>query len=87
MDKILKLKIKKEIGNQKELTVIRLKGLLVSRGYTEIIHFIEEDDVFYINSFTIASVTNELVLNFILDFIAKENLSDIILLHSNKIAK
>lgn len=80
MDKVVKLRIKKEIDNRKELNVIKLKGQLISKGYTEIIHFIQEDDQFYINSFTIAPGTKDVVQKFILDFITKENLSDIILL-------
>ncbi|MFH6995515.1 hypothetical protein [Flavobacterium sp. FlaQc-48] len=87
MDKVVKLKIKKEIGNQKELSVIKLKGQLISKGYTEIIHFVEEDEQFYINAFTLASATRDVVHNFILDFITQENLDDTIVLYSNKMTK
>ncbi len=43
MDKTIKLWVKKEIDNSSELKVLKLKGTLISKGYTEIIHIANEN--------------------------------------------
>jgi hypothetical protein len=34
MDKTIKLRVKKELDNKSELKVLKLKGNLISKGYT-----------------------------------------------------
>nr|WP_294922434.1 hypothetical protein [uncultured Flavobacterium sp.] len=78
MDKAIKLKVRKELNGQQQLNIIRLKGSLISKGYTEIIHILDQDDEFHINSFeTSLESTNE-VQEYITAFINKENLTDTI---------
>jgi hypothetical protein len=52
MDKTIKLRVKKEIDNNGELKVLKLKGTLISKGFTEIIHIADENEDFYLNSFS-----------------------------------
>ncbi|WP_031453324.1 hypothetical protein [Flavobacterium chungangense] len=81
MDKSIKLKVRKELNGQQQLNIIRLKGSLISKGYTEIIHILDQDDEFHINSFeTPLESTNE-VQEYITAFINKENLNDTITLY------
>ncbi len=81
MDKAIKLKVRKELNGQQQLNIIRLKGSLISKGYTEIIHILDQDDEFHINSFeTSLESTNE-VQEYITAFINKENLTDTITLY------
>lgn len=78
MDKAIKLKVKKGLDSDQELKIIKLKGTLISKGYTEIIHIADENDNFYINSFSISIEIKNEAQDFILDFITKENLGDTI---------
>jgi len=46
MDKIIKLRVKKEIDRANELKVLKLKGTLITKGFTEIIHIEDENEDF-----------------------------------------
>ena len=52
MNKIIKLRVKKEVDRANELKVLKLKGTLISKGFTEIIHIEDENDDFYLNTFS-----------------------------------
>jgi hypothetical protein len=84
MDKTIKLRVKKEIGNSNELKVMKLKGALITRGYTEIIHIADENDDFYLNSFSSSSAHKKEAEDFILDYISNNNLTHTITLVSTK---
>ncbi|WP_163410280.1 hypothetical protein [Flavobacterium ajazii] len=76
MEKAIKLQIRKELNGQQQLNVIKLKGSLISNGYTEIIHINDYDDEFHMNSFE-TSVENRVeVQNFINTFISNAQLMD-----------
>ena len=77
MERAIKLQVRKELDGKQQVNVIKLKGSLITKGYTEIIHISDKDDEFYINSFATTTASNE-VKEFILDFINKENLSNTI---------
>ena len=51
MAKTIRLKIKKELTQEQEKQVIRLKGALIAKGFTDIIHISDESEQHYINSF------------------------------------
>ena len=78
MEKAIKLKIRKELSGQQQLNIIKLKGSLISKGYTEIIHILDQDDEFHINSFEIPIENTAEVQKFITACINKENLGDTI---------
>lgn len=78
MEKAIKLKVRKDLDSQQQLNIIRLKGSLISKGYTEIIHILDQDDEFHINSFETPDETKSEVQEFIKAFITKENLTDTI---------
>ncbi|MFH6965072.1 hypothetical protein ACHRVK_20810 [Flavobacterium plurextorum] len=78
MEKAIKLKVRKELNSQQQLNIIKLKGSLITKGYTEIIHILDQDDEFHINSFETPVETNMEVQEFINAFIIKENLADTI---------
>jgi hypothetical protein len=81
MDKAIKLKVRKELNGQQQLNIIRLKGSLISKGYTEIIHILDQDDEYHINSFETPSENTNEVQEYITAFISKENLTDTITLY------
>ncbi|MCD0470357.1 hypothetical protein [Flavobacterium sp. JAS] len=78
MEKAIKLKVRKELDGQQQFNIIKLKGSLISNGYTEIIHILDQDDEFHINSFATPAETSNEVQEYITAFINKENLNDMI---------
>lgn len=78
MEKAIKLKVRKELNSQQQLNIIKLKGSLITKGYTEIIHILDQDDEFHINSFETSVETKTEVQEFINAFIIRENLADTI---------
>ncbi|PWB20595.1 hypothetical protein, partial [Flavobacterium sp. HTF] len=75
-ERAIKLKVRKELDGRQQFNIIKLKGSLISKGYTEIIHILDQDDEYHINSFeTSVESTNE-VKDFIRAFITSENLTD-----------
>lgn len=84
MDKTIKLRVRKEIGNGDELKVLKLKGALIAKKYTEIIHIADENEDFYLNSFSTSPENKKEAEHFVLDYIANNNLKDTITLESTK---
>lgn len=78
MDKTIKLRVKKEIDSKSELKVLKLKGTLISKGYTEIIHIADENTEYYLNSFSTSPENKKEVEYFVLDYITNHNLDEII---------
>ena len=84
MDKTIKLRVKKEIGKDDELKVLKLKGALITKKYTEIIHIADENEDFYLNSFSTSSENEKEAEHFVLDYISDNNLKDTITLVSTQ---
>ena len=84
MDKTIKLRVRKEIGNRNELKVLKLKGALITKGYTEIIYIADENEDFYLNLFSTSPENKKEVEHFVLDYISNNNLKDTIALVSAK---
>lgn len=82
MEKAIRLRVRKDLDGKQQLNIIKLKGSLISKGYTEIIHILDQDDDFHINSFETSSENGKEVQDFITAFLAKENLNDAVTLFS-----
>ncbi|WP_281233763.1 hypothetical protein [Flavobacterium gelatinilyticum] len=76
MEKMIQLKVRKDLDARQQLTFIKLKGSLISKGYTEIIHILDQDEEFHINTFRTATVRRTEVEGYISAFLARENLSE-----------
>lgn len=76
MEKAIQLKVKKDLDPREQLNIIKLKGSLISRGYTEIIHISDQDDEFHINTFETSGERLNEVQQFIAAFIKEEDLSE-----------
>ncbi|MBP1223076.1 hypothetical protein [Flavobacterium sp. 1355] len=76
MEKGMKLKVRKQLDGRQQSNIIKLKGSLISKGYTQIIHILDQDEEFHINSFDIESAAAGEVQEFIAAFIAREQLED-----------
>ncbi|OIV40586.1 hypothetical protein [Flavobacterium johnsoniae] len=82
MEKGIRLKVRKELDGRQQSNIIKLKGSLISKGYTEIIHILDQDEEYHINTFDIESGTGIEVREFITAFIAREQLEDSISIFS-----
>lgn len=80
MDKTIKLRVKREIDSHKEIKILKLKGKLITHGFTEIIHIADENEDFYLNSFSISPNDKKKAVDFVLDYILSHKLSDTITL-------
>lgn len=80
MEKTIQLKVRKDLDPHLQHTVIKLKGNLISRGYTQIIHILDQDDQFHINTFETPSEYQEEAQGYIAAFIREQNLADTIYL-------
>ncbi|MDW8850686.1 hypothetical protein SD960_11320 [Flavobacterium sp. MMLR14_040] len=76
MEKGMRLKVRKELDGRQQSNIIKLKGNLISKGYTEIIHISDLDDEFHISSFDVEPGKYKEVKEFITSFIVKENLGE-----------
>ena len=78
MKKAIQLQVRKDLDARQQLTIIKLKGSLISKGYTEIIHILDQDDEFHINTFETDLDKRNEVQQYIATFIDQENLLDTI---------
>jgi len=76
MNKTIKLRVKKEIERESELKVLKLKGTLITNGYTEIIHIEDQNEDFYVNTFSTSTELKKEAENYILDYISSNNVND-----------
>lgn len=76
MEQTIRLKVKKELSREEDKQVIRLKGLLIAKGFTDIIHISDDGEEHYINSFMAASRRE--VLDFITLFLSEAELEDVL---------
>lgn len=80
MNITIKLRVKKEIDRDSELKVLKLKGTLITKGFTEIIHIQDENEDFYLNTFSTYRVLEKEAENYIVDYISANNLTNIVTL-------
>lgn len=78
MEKAIQLKVRKDLDPRQQLNVIKLKGSLISRGYTQIIHILDQDDEFHINIFETSPAHRNEVQQYIAAFIGEQDLSETI---------
>ncbi|AWK05755.1 hypothetical protein HYN56_16530 [Flavobacterium crocinum] len=76
MDRAIQLQIRKELDGRQQQNIIKLKGSLISRGYTDIIHILDKDEEFHINFFETSADKRGEVQEYINAFLNKENLLD-----------
>lgn len=74
MAKVIQLRVRKDLDAQLQHTILKLKGSLISKGYTEIIHILDQDQDFHINTFETQVEKRSEVRQYIASFIEQENL-------------
>lgn len=76
MEKAIQLKVRKDLDARQQHTILKLKGSLISKGYTEIIHILDKDEQYHINYFETEADRGSEVRDYIRSFISDENLID-----------
>ncbi|RXM41813.1 hypothetical protein [Flavobacterium sp. YO64] len=74
MEKAIQLQVRKDLDAREQHTVLKLKGSLISKGYTEIIHILDQDENYHINTFETDIEKRNEVQQYIAVFINQENL-------------
>lgn len=80
MNTMIKLRVKKENERGTEAKILKLKGSLITRGYTEIIHIADENDDFYLNTFATSKDQKKEVAEYLLEYISLHELHNTITL-------
>lgn len=75
METTIRIRIKKELSSQQEKYILQLKGAIIARKYTEIIHIGDEDETSYINYFKSPITSKEEAVLFINTYIQENNIS------------
>ena len=83
MDRTIRIRINKEISGVQEKNILHLKGQLISKGYTDIIHIHDHDEEFYVNSFIVSAAKSEEAIEMIELYRDTKNLSQILILLAN----
>jgi repressor of nif and glnA expression len=78
MNTSIRLRIKIDVSSKQNLQILKLKGILISRNYTEVIHIADDSEEYTINSFRILPEAKSEIINFISDYINEEELQGII---------
>ncbi|MET3029408.1 hypothetical protein [Flavobacterium sp. UW10123] len=79
MNKVIRLRVKREIDSLREQKIIKLKGSLIAKGYTDIIHIADENENFYLNTFSTSSKDEKQAEDFVQDYILSNGLTDAIM--------
>jgi hypothetical protein len=53
MESTIRLRIKKELSSTQQKSILKLKGAIISQGFTDIIHIRDEGEEFHINYFSV----------------------------------
>lgn len=84
MNTTIRLRIRKELDPATKKIIIRLKGSLIARNFTDIIYFDDDDEQeYYIHHFTVETARKKEAADYIAGCIQEGNLSDIVLLVEN----
>lgn len=79
MHTTIRFKIRKEVDALTARKILKLKGGLVASSYTDIIHFDDEEEEFYIHYFQVPDVKRSEAESFIKEFTEANSIRDIII--------
>ena len=76
METIIRLKINKELDPITDKKILKLKGNLITLGFTDIIHINDEGLEHHINFFTIDTQKSNMVKDYLMTYIEEAFLSE-----------
>jgi hypothetical protein len=77
MTTTIRLRIPKDIDAATERKIRKLKGSLIAQSFTDIIHFDDDGEDYYIHYFITPSVKKDDAITFISSFLSEEALTEI----------
>lgn len=80
MNTTVRLKIKKEVDTPTARKILKLKGGLIANSFTDIIHFDDDGDEFYIHYFAVHALKKTETINYTGLFIAEHDLSETVII-------
>jgi hypothetical protein len=78
MNTTIRLRIRKELDHATEKKIIRLKGGLIARNFTDIIYFDDDQDDFYMHYFTVETSRKREVSEYITACITNDALFSVV---------
>lgn len=78
MTTTIRLRIKKEMDATTEKKVLKLKGNLIAQSFTDIIHYDDDGEDYYINYFTVAASRKDEAMAYLGQNIKGTDLEEII---------
>lgn len=78
MNSTIRFKITKDVDIPAGRKIIKFKGSLIAQSFTDIIHFDDNDDEYYLHYFQTSNRME--ALNFIKMFLEENNMADLIVL-------
>ncbi len=77
MTTTIRLRIPKDIDPATERKIRKLTGSLIAQSFTDIIHFDDDGEDFYIHHFITPSIKKDDAITFISSFLSEEALTDV----------
>jgi len=74
----IRLKIQKDITPDREKKILKLKGSLITNGFTDIVYITDEGLDYHINHFTVTAETKGEALEFIKSYVSNHGLTDLV---------
>jgi len=80
MDTVIRFKVKKDLDNRKHQSLLRLKGSIIAKGFTDIIHISDEGEEYHVNSFSVLQDQKAAILEYITLYVKENSLDSTIVL-------
>lgn len=75
MTTIIRFRVKKDIDAITARKILKLKGSIIAQSFTDVIHFDDDGEEFYIHYFSISSEKKQDVISYTSSFITDEVLT------------
>jgi hypothetical protein len=80
MHTTIRFKIRKEVDTPTARKILKLKGGLIAQSYTDIIHFDNEGEDFYVHYFQLDKSKSALATDYIRTFSEENDLKEVVIL-------
>ena len=80
MTTTIRFRIRKELDTATARKVLQLKGSLIAQSYTDIIHFDDDGEEFYIHYFTTETLKKEQAISYISEYVTDNSLDEKVVL-------
>ena len=76
MTTTIRLRVRKDIDSTTARKILKLQGSLIAKSFTDIVHFKDDGEKFYIYHFTTPSETKHFAIEHVTKFIMQESLEN-----------